>query len=773
MTLVIPLHGTLLYPLGILARTVPSAIQYSWNSTEFTNAISDEIRKEASIIMPLPDQRYIDHIVDALWSRAGRASVMVGSGFSKHAQPTRPDSGELPLWHELASRMLAKVHPESLRENQHIGPNGASEPGGALCIAQEYSEAFGRGSLHLFIQEQVRDGDFNPGEFHSRLLRLPWRDIFTTNWDTLLERSRISVPGRPYSVVHNKDEIPLSSQPRIVKLHGSLDGHYPLVVTEEDYDDYPRFHAPFVNTVQQAMMETVLCLVGFSGNDPNFLKWSSWVKKNLGKAAPKIYLAGWLKLSAKERECLQVRNVIPIDLAQHKKASQWPNHLRHRYATEWILRTLEGGRPYDVSNWPAPVKFVVPEDLVQLQPIKTTVLDSPVEESWPSSMSDGSLSLEDSLRDLAAIWKKNRELYPGWLIAPLEVRSSVISKTREWQPHILQGLSGLSALEQLNIIRELMWRHEIALEPISPELESNALDSLALVDGAAQVGDDVVKLDVMQRHIREACREVALMLVTIARHRLDEKAFFQRLEAANQFLDDASDVAHRIQHERCLWAAWSLDFATLDGLLSDWKTVNCDPMWMLRKSALLGEIGRDDEVEALTEQALTDIRRFPADDRSVAGPSREGWALWSTIDLENRLEVFKRWNELAPRKCDAYSEKTEIANALSPKETSQALPDFDLGAGRDVWSIRSEPRSSLAPAYRAIRLSEVAGLAAATPTAFPSRATAADILQLAAGHLVNVNAELAVRLVLRSCTYQKDDTLLRVLLRQTHCDHAR
>ena len=211
--------------------------------------------------MSIPDQKYMNHVRDALWSRSGHASVMIGSGFSKNARPARPDAGELPLWHELARAMSNKLHPP----NPGGPPAGSLDPKGALELAQEYKDSFERGSLHLFLQQQIRDGDFNPGDFHRRLLTLPWRDVFTTNWDTLLERTRLSVPERPYSVVHNKDEIPLSAQPRIIKLHGSIDGHYPLTVTEQDYSDYPDQHAPFVNTVQQAMMETVFCLIGFSG----------------------------------------------------------------------------------------------------------------------------------------------------------------------------------------------------------------------------------------------------------------------------------------------------------------------------------------------------------------------------------------------------------------------------------------------------------------------------------------------------------------------------
>ncbi len=72
-------------------------------------------------------------------------------------------------------------------------------------------------------------------------------------------------------------------------------------------------------------MGSVFCLLGFSGDDPNFLHWSGWVRDNLGSAAPKIYLAGWLGLSLHRRRMLETRNVIPIDLAQHPKADEWPS----------------------------------------------------------------------------------------------------------------------------------------------------------------------------------------------------------------------------------------------------------------------------------------------------------------------------------------------------------------------------------------------------------------------------------------------------------------
>ena len=36
---------------------------------------------------------------------------------------------------------------------------------------------------------------------------------------------------------------------------------------------------------------------------------SGWVRDNLGDAAPKIYLAGWLELSSHQRRMFEDRNV--------------------------------------------------------------------------------------------------------------------------------------------------------------------------------------------------------------------------------------------------------------------------------------------------------------------------------------------------------------------------------------------------------------------------------------------------------------------------------
>jgi hypothetical protein len=85
------------------------------------------------------------------------------------------------------------------------------------------------------LLEAIPDNDFRPGRLHRLLLDLPWVDVLTTNYDTLLERSAQMLVGRKYSTIRTTQDIPLAMRPRITKLHGTLPAHRPFVLTEEDF----------------------------------------------------------------------------------------------------------------------------------------------------------------------------------------------------------------------------------------------------------------------------------------------------------------------------------------------------------------------------------------------------------------------------------------------------------------------------------------------------------------------------------------------------------
>ena len=75
----------------------------------------------------------------------------------------------------------------------------------------------------------------------------------------------------------------------MIKLHGSFPDIRPFIITEEDYRTYPQRFPEFVNTVRQSLIENVLCLIGFSGDDPNFLSWIGWLRDVMGEQASPVY----------------------------------------------------------------------------------------------------------------------------------------------------------------------------------------------------------------------------------------------------------------------------------------------------------------------------------------------------------------------------------------------------------------------------------------------------------------------------------------------------
>ena len=707
--------------------------------------------------MNFPDQSHINRVRDALHQRSGNgASVMVGSGFSRNAIPLRPNAEPLPTWQGVTNRLHEALYPGGSLKNAE----------GNLRIAQEYEAAFGRSALHDELQRLVRDRDFSPGQAHTRLLRLDWDNIFTTNWDTLLERARSSTHDQNYDVVSSMEQIPMTRRPRIVKLHGSLPSQFPLIITEEDYRIYPRKFAPFVNTVQQAMMENVFLLIGFSGEDPNFVNWSGWVRDNLGASAPKIYLAGYLELSPHRRRMLESQNIVPIDLAQHPQANLWPERLRHHHATEWLLHTLEHGKPYDVTDWP---------ELPNQQPVEIPNILQPIDKArsmFPKSEPHAPAPEEEisakQLTEVIEIWRYNRLMYPGWLTIPSSIRRKINYETDAWGRQMLHALPNLTIIERLAAIRELLWREEILVVPMLPHFESAIETTLSLIDCNARTIDGEPDHEVEWAEVREGWRDVAVTLVTAARFRFDRASFEKWVNALTAFQDEDIDIRQRIHHEKCLWSIYDFDFTSLSGLLTDWQTEDCDPVWMMRKSALLWEVGRDEEAEELLQHAIDAIRAMPEDELSLAGSSREAWATLVALGWYNRQRLSKRLRELAAVRCDVFEERQLVLDALDRNKSEDAPPAFDVNRrrGERISFSNYDPQSA---SYRAIRLSEIVGIPPSATEQLDGgrmpKTVWCDALEKAADELANLNLQFAVRLVLRTSWSGSNNTLQRVLTR--------
>jgi len=251
-------------------------------------------------ISSLPDYAALKKLASALWQQDNSyhgAAIMVGAGFSRSAASTGDASKKLPLWNHFSSKLADELG------------SGSTD---ALRLAEEYCAYFGKQALHDLIKQEINDAAWEPGELYQSLLELPWSEILTTNWDTLLERASSEVHQPIYSVVSKQEDLSSARAPRIVKLHGTIDVTKDLVFTQEDYRKYPQQYAAFVNFSRQVFIENELCLLGFSGDDPNFLQWAGWVRDHLATHSRRIYLVGALELNSAKRKYLESINVAQI-----------------------------------------------------------------------------------------------------------------------------------------------------------------------------------------------------------------------------------------------------------------------------------------------------------------------------------------------------------------------------------------------------------------------------------------------------------------------------
>lgn len=259
---------------------------------------------------------YINEIGNHLSEKRqfGSASLMIGAGFSKNAKRINGSGPLPPDWRELAYKMFDELYPNNQDSEKRIQECSGKN---VLSLAQKYKVIFGRQKLNKLIEQSVSDDYFEPTELYEDLLRLDWEDIYTTNYDTLLEKTLHKLNlKREYQIIYSCNDLPQSTRPRLIKLHGSVDKSNNYIITEEDYRTYPVKYAPFVNTVQQSMIETQLCLIGFSGTDPNFLNWLGWLRDNMGDNCPKIFLCGYFpNMEYADLKMLEDKNIIVLDLS--------------------------------------------------------------------------------------------------------------------------------------------------------------------------------------------------------------------------------------------------------------------------------------------------------------------------------------------------------------------------------------------------------------------------------------------------------------------------
>ena len=177
------------------------------------------------------------------------ATILVGAGLSL-------DAG-YPDWSSLLERV----------GNQLQLPDLDDLP----LLAQFYINEHSEQDLQDLIRQELQlDPPPQPTQIHKLLAQLPLAEIWTTNYDNLIE----SALGNTESVYVNDDDLArIGDQTgcRVYKIHGSLTNtEQPLIAARDQYIRYGDTHQHFWALLQASFLTNSFLILGFSFTDPNF-----------------------------------------------------------------------------------------------------------------------------------------------------------------------------------------------------------------------------------------------------------------------------------------------------------------------------------------------------------------------------------------------------------------------------------------------------------------------------------------------------------------------
>ncbi|WP_285790633.1 SIR2 family protein [Micromonospora sp. NBRC 101691] len=222
--------------------------------------------------MPISEHELLSQYGSAV--RAGNASLFVGAGLSK--------SAGYPDWSGLVM---------DLRQRADIPDDLADLP----LVAQYFivSTPGGREALESHVLAEMTKRTYAPTAGHRALARLPVDDLWTTNYDCLLEEA---LPDA--RVICNEDDLLVRHKPtrrRLTKMHGSLtqgpgiDWRASPTITRQDYEEYEFKHPRIWAALRASYLTKSFLFLGFSFMDPNIEVMLRLSRTLLNVGAPEHY----------------------------------------------------------------------------------------------------------------------------------------------------------------------------------------------------------------------------------------------------------------------------------------------------------------------------------------------------------------------------------------------------------------------------------------------------------------------------------------------------
>lgn len=626
---------------------------------------------------------YIKEIASKI--KNNRASVMVGAGFSRNAEQIIQTDKQFLDWNSLGNVFFEKV-------NGHK-PDGKNHYLNVLKLAEEVEAAYGRTVLNEIIRENLPDAEYAPSQLHEKLLNLGWKDVFTTNYDTLLERTLERITDRHYSVILNKEDLIYSSDPRIIKLHGSFPSTLPFVITEEDYRQYPKRSAIFVNTVQQTLIENALCLIGFSGDDPNFLQWIGWIRDNIGKdIASKIYLVGIFNFSTAQINLLNNRNIVVLNMAKCPEIKPTD----HYAGLELFFDALHDlTKEKDEGLWPT--------------------------DRFGYHIDFNKTNVDEDVEIIVKDWAESRTSYPGWLIVPSGKRKSLLLKTDSCHLEIFYRIqrNKINTKVAFDFLYEYDWRINKCLKPIlrnELNIYEKVLSKINPFVDILPVNESSLPFDKAHPEwytISQKWIDLSISLLRAYR----ENGLFEKFNDTLKILEKLSifygpEHSARIHSEKVRKELFSMNLVGAKKELQNWPQDISLPALEIQRAGILIELGDISQALKILVEELGYIRKGPVKEVNHFRISMEAYLVLLTSYAKQALRDTDRSDEESSTQrlskiYDAYAEiKLFEASLKERPEKKTETEEYDLNR---ITRTLASTDTAYIEAFQFVRLFEEIG----------------------------------------------------------------
>lgn len=535
-------------------------------------------------------KKQLDVIADHLWNTPSNACAFVGAGFSRNAIKKNRATPTSPGWSDLADRIKDQIPDGSSIDTKYLS---------VLKVADMYEASHTKGEMNRLLEGIIPDEELEPSELHENFLELPWHDVFTTNYDTLLERAADHIGGR-YTCINTQEEIANSVSPRIVKLHGSFSAGGDYVISEEDYRKYSTDKAVFENTIKQSLIENTFCLFGFSGDDPNFTNWIGWVRDHLKTPKSNIFIIDW-NFDESTRRLLKKRNICPIELSPIGTSDE-----DRGAALLEVVKYLQSKNPNDI-DW----------DIDSL--------------------------LDKKRRLVCSRLKKKHNEYKGWYLTPHDTREQIVRSLYEADDKIIEAL--LANPHNIQLAYYVNWLWEKAALP----LFDNYVDIFAKIVTETEA--------LFKKGDTKKWRILVLALMRAYRERGDEKQWHIYCDMFTRHIKGISgDHKSRYYYELCLFDIIGLNFKELHEHIESWGKCSMPEIWRAKRAMLIAEYLDINDARMELKKALASHQKRNAKKlhrHDIQCESTKAIILF-LVERINAVEKLVAWEN--PKKEDTFRE---------------------------------------------------------------------------------------------------------------------